>query len=1108
MKKKSSPALDLLRQQAEAKLNGDLLNVNMQYSEADMLKLIHEFEVAKIELELQNEELQLAKKQVEESAAEKYAELYDSSPSGYFTLSRNSHISKLNLSGAAMLGKNRSFLMNSPFSFYVSDDTKPDFNQFLDRIYTEKSKQSCEITLHQNGNVALTYVNLTGIVAGNGESCLVTMVDVSETRQLAALNKTLLDSLPHPAMYIRRKDRLVLSVNKIAADMGVTPGGYCWHEFMQSNFITDDEKEIAERYPGHIPAEFNIKCSFCMSDNCFNESYEQNKPDLKAFGAVWDTYWIKVSNDVFLHYAMDITERSQLENISRGRLLLLEFAETHTLDELLEETLNIAEKFTDSLIGFFHFVEADQNTLKLQNWSTRTKNEYCRAEGKGMQYDIDLAGVWVDCIREKRPVIHNDYAALTNKKGLPPGHAEVKREMTVPVIRGGKIMAIIGVGNKPVDYTDQDLELVTLFADLAWDITVRKRDEEILVDSETRFRSLFNQSPLGSVIVGMDQRFIRCNTAFCNFLGYSEAELLGKTPSVFTYPDDIDIGLNALKQITDGEIESSVLQKRYLRKDGAIVWGEISIRLVRSDKNEPLYFIPVIQDITERKQMEEALLLSEKLYRELANSITDLFFEMDKDLHYTYWNKASENYTGVLASEAVGKLLFELFPKTTETIKAAAIYQEVIRTQKSQSFESSHEIDNQLTVFEIRAYPTVKGIAVLTSDITQRKQSEAEIITKSNQLHKLNTEKDKFFSIISHDLRGPFNSFLGLTQIMNERLEDLSPAEIKQIAQSMSSSAANLYRLLENLLHWSRMQQGLIPFDTQEVNLHHVADESIVMVKEAALSKGIEIVYDIPDKLTLTADRNMLLTVIRNLVSNAVKFTPRGGKIIVSAKAVSDNSVEISIHDTGMGMNKDILDNLFRLDVNTSRKGTEGESSTGLGLIICKDFIEKHGGSIWVESEVDKGSTFRFTIPGRNTDDLDTTTESTTPLPAISQARKKLKVIIAEDDETSEILLGIAMKEVSREIIKVQSGDSTVEACRNNPDTDLVLMDVKMPGLDGYEATRQIRQFNKDVIIISQTAYGQLHDRDDAIAAGCNNYIAKPLDLSLLRSMIKEYFDI
>ena len=1107
MKKKSAPGPDSLRRQAEEKLNGSLRKANMQLSEADMLKLIHEAEVYKEELKLQNEELLLAKGQAED-ARDTYTELYDFAPAGYFTLSQDGRIIRMNLSGAAMLGKNRSFLTDSLLSYYVSDDTKPVFNQFLNRIFTGKGKESCDITLQHNGNITPMYVHLSGVAANYGESCLVSIVDVSESRLLASLNKTLLDSLPYPAMYIQRKDRLVLSVNKSAADLGVKPGGYCWRDFMQSNFITDEEKEIAERYPGQVPAEFNIKCSFCQSDLCFDLATEQNNADIKAFGSVWNTYWIKVSNDVFLHYAMDITERRQLENISRSRLHLLEYAEKNTLSDLLEETLNHAEELTGSRIGFFHFVEADQKTLSLQNWSTRTKKEYCRAEGMGMHYDIDIAGVWVDCIREKRAVIHNNYASLPNKKGLPPGHAEVIREMTVPVIRSGKIMAIIGVGNKRSDYTSQDLELVSLFADLAWDITLRKRYEESLIESETRFRTTFDQSPVGSVIVGMDKRFIKCNEAFCNFLGYSEAELLGKTFTQFTFPDDIEIGLNALKQITTGEIESAVMQKRYLRKEGAIVWGEINLRLVRSDKNEPLYYIPVIQDITERKRMEEALLLSEKLYRELANSITDLFFEMDKDLRYTYWNRASENYTGIKASDAVGKLLFELFPKTSETIKAEAMYREIIDTQKSRIFESSFETDSHLTIFEIRAYPTVKGIAVLASDITERKQAEAMILAKNKQLHKLNTEKDKFFSIISHDLRGPFNSFLGLTQIMNEKIEDLSPVEIKQIAQSMSSSAANLYRLLENLLHWSRMQQGLIPFDAQEVNLHHVAFESIVMVREAALSKGIELVYDVPGKIMLTADRNMVQTVIRNLVSNAVKFTPRGGKITVSAKAVSDKTIEISIHDTGMGMDKEMLADLFRLDVNTSRKGTEGESSTGLGLMICKDFIEKHGGSIWAESEVDKGSTFHFTIPGHTADDLETNAESSTPKPAFSQARKKLKIIIAEDDETSEILLGIAMKEVSREIIKVQSGNSTVEACRNNPDTDLVLMDIKMPGLDGYEATRQIRQFNKDVIIISQTAYGQLHDRDDAIAAGCNDYIAKPIDLTLLRSMIKEYFDI
>ena len=176
--------------------------------------------------------------------------------------------------------------------------------------------------------------------------------------------------------------------------------------------------------------------------------------------------------------ARDVTERKRTEEIMLARLRLTEFALTHSLDEQLQATLDEVERLTGSAIGFFHFVEADQKTLSLQSWSTRTLTELCTAEGRGRHYNIEEAGVWVDCIRERRPVIHNDYASVPLRKGLPEGHAQVIRELVVPIFRGDRIVAILGMGNKLQAYNDEDIHTVTLVADLAWEIAERKRAEE------------------------------------------------------------------------------------------------------------------------------------------------------------------------------------------------------------------------------------------------------------------------------------------------------------------------------------------------------------------------------------------------------------------------------------------------------------------------------------------------------------------------------------------------------------------------------------------------------------------------------------------------------
>jgi len=261
---------------------------------------------------------------------------------------------------------------------------------------------------------------------------------------------------------------------------------------------------------------------------------------------------------------------------------------------------------------------------------------------------------------------------------------------------------------------------------------------------------------------------------------------------------------------------------------------------------------------------------------------------------------------------------------------------------------------------------TLKEIPHLISvirDITERKQIEEEIKSKNEELKKINAEKDKFFSIIAHDLKGPFNGFLGLTQVMAEELPSLTPAEAHKIAVSMSNSAKNLYHLLENLLEWSQMQKGAFPFNPEGFQLVEVVNNCIDINLESAKRKNIEISNHVADGLLAFADKNMIQTVIRNLIFNAIKFTPTGGKITIFAKVGINNNMEISVKDSGIGMSPILIDNLFKLHIQTKRKGTEGEKSSGLGLILCKAFIDKHNGKIWVESEEGKGSVFYFTIP-------------------------------------------------------------------------------------------------------------------------------------------------
>lgn len=237
-----------------------------------------------------------------------------------------------------------------------------------------------------------------------------------------------------------------------------------------------------------------------------------------------------------------------------------------------------------------------------------------------------------------------------------------------------------------------------------------------------------------------------------------------------------------------------------------------------------------------------------------------------------------------------------------------------------------------------------------------------ELKRKNAQLHELNASKDKFFSIISHDLRSPFTALLGFSQLLEENLERYHPAEIKTRVQKIRFSAEQLYALLENLLAWARLQRGVLEHNPEQINLAEIVADNLALFAAKAEQKQITFKNGVARGTAGYADYNMMNTVIRNLISNAVKFTGSGGMIEISIRRRAQQFFEIAVADTGVGIKPEDFTKLFRLDGQYTHLGTNGEKGTGLGLNLCKDLVEKNGGQIWVESEVGKGTTFRFTL--------------------------------------------------------------------------------------------------------------------------------------------------
>lgn len=367
------------------------------------------------------------------------------------------------------------------------------------------------------------------------------------------------------------------------------------------------------------------------------------------------------------------------------------------------------------------------------------------------------------------------------------------------------------------------------------------------------------------------------------------------------------------------------------------------------------------------------------LLKTLINQLPDLIYVKDTKSRYLLANEATARSFALDSPDDLrGKTDFDLQP-----IDMAEQYyadeQSILSTGQSQINREEPIIDQhtgtirwQLST-KVPFYNTqgeIAGLVGINRDITNRKRMEAQLLTvhtelqeTNAQLAQLNASKDKFFSIISHDLRSPLTILLGLSELIDDNVVRYSPDRIKLYTGQLRESAEKLYALLENLLTWSRVQRNVIDYTPYELDIYDLVTETFELFLTAAKYKQITLRNTIAHGTFVYADYAMIYTVLRNLLSNALKFTMTGGEIELSAQ-LRDTEVEVAVSDTGVGIPEEDLAKLFRIDIRYSQAGTDGEEGTGLGLILCKELIEKNNGTIWAESVIGKGTTFRFRLPG------------------------------------------------------------------------------------------------------------------------------------------------
>jgi len=1051
-KPRTETKIQALRQKAEELLQKQSSQSIHDQSEADMLRLIHELQVHQIELELQNEELILAKEQAV-AATERYTEIYDFAPSGYFNLSQKGTITELNLSAAKMLGKERSLIVNSNLDSYLSNDSRLVFKRFLLDVFYNKKEESCEVELAAANHVPM-FLQLSGIITENLDQCRVTALDVSSRKQAenaAAAVSLKYQSLLHTAtegIHVLDMNGNVVEANEAFCTML----GYTRSELLNLN-VADWDLSLAK-------AEVAANIKKLMAQPASFETHHWSK-DGTCRDVEINTTAVTLDGQAYLYAAVrDITDRKRTEtalidNEARFRILtdtapvlvwqtgtdtMCNFVNKPWLDytgrtleqemgngwfdcvhpEDLQHCLNIylnsfAEQgsfsmefrlksaydeyrwFLDNGIPrftsdgtFIGYIGTLADITEIKNakkalldsnwrisniidsthvgtweWNVQTGEAIFNQEwAKMIGYTLkQLSPVsiktWIDCMHPDDLKFANQLLTLHFEGQLPYFDCEFRMKHKdghwVWIYTRGQVISFTS-DNKPL-----------MMFGTHTDISDRRLAAEKLETSESKYRNVFSTGRDALFLIDKETAsIIEVNNAACALYGYTCKEMLGLKNT------DMSAEVEKAK-IATGEFHARIELQYHKKKDGTVFPVDISSTILELEDRKVI--LASIRDISLRKQAEDAVRESLGRLIKISSRIPGLVYQYrlrpDGSSCFPYSSEAINEIYRVAPEEVcedASKVFAVLHPDDVGDIITS------IRTSASDLSPWQQEYRVKFADGTVRslygnALPQLEEDGSVLwhgyiSDVTELKKSEQELELINIHLRNVIAEKDKFFSVIAHDLRGPFNGFLGLTELLVNEVSTLTVDEIQKMADVMKKSATNLFGLLGNLLDWSRMQRGMISFSPETIVLLPKITELLKLTAETAFKKDITVSCHIPDDLVVFADDTMLGGIIRNLISNAIKFTLRGGSIQVKAKYTERGTTEISIHDTGIGMNQNLIDDLFRLDCSISRKGTEGEASTGLGLNICKDFVEKHGGEITVESEEGKGSTFRFILPG------------------------------------------------------------------------------------------------------------------------------------------------
>ncbi|TVQ07812.1 MAG: PAS domain-containing sensor histidine kinase [Bacteroidetes bacterium] len=489
-----------------------------------------------------------------------------------------------------------------------------------------------------------------------------------------------------------------------------------------------------------------------------------------------------------------------------------------------------------------------------------------------------------------------------------------------------------------------------------------KRSSEELDKSHKRFTDLFEHAPIGYFLLSESFSILNVNQSATIMLNLAKGNIIGKAFPKFIHPDFQDIFYFLSREVLES---GNLLTEEIKIRTGHGEEFYVQLQCIRdtdlSTKANRIRLVMI--DISERKSIEKEL----KRFRAALDSTDDNIFLIDYNTtHFIDVNDSASRNLGYSREEFLDLKLVDINPKFNDEFITDLRNTHLNEMDKNVTIELDYcKKDGTLVNLEVYLKATriddEKIIVAIARDISERKKNQNKLAQYAKELEEINTGKDKFLSIISHDLRGPFLGLKGYTQMLIEEYDMLEKEEILDYLGKVHESSKDLYTLVDNLLKWSRLELGKIPFEPMVFNLHLELESLMKLLTGIAAKKGIKLHNKIQKDLYSFADRLMLISIIQNLVGNAIKFTRKNGWVKVSS-TTSGDIITIIVEDNGVGMTDDIKDKLFTLDKGHTSRGTSGEKGTGFGLIIAKEMVKKMGGDIAVESEPMKGTKFSFTL--------------------------------------------------------------------------------------------------------------------------------------------------